>query len=245
MRADYARVYRDHYERHWWWRAREGLLVKEIARREPPDSWQSILDIGCGDGLFFDQLKRFGEVWGVEFDPSIVSRHGPHRTRIATVPFDESYRPGRRFRLILMLDVLEHLADPVDALRLAGRLLEPGGALLITVPAFRFLWTSHDDINQHRDRYTAARLRERAREANLEVASSRYLFPSLVIGKLAVRLLEQVRGPGAARVPPAGLNEFLRRFAVAEERVLGPARIPFGTSLLAWCKIRNPNQPTP
>jgi SAM-dependent methyltransferase len=238
VRADYAQIYRDLHQRHWWWRARNAVLLREIARHEPPDSWQSILDVGCGDGLFFDELKRFGEVWGVETDPSIVDPFGPHRARISTVPFDQFYRPGRRFRLILMLDVLEHLPDPVGALGLAGRLLEPGGALLITVPAFRSLWTSHDDINRHRDRYTAARIREQVRQADLEVSSSRYLFHSLVIGKLAVRLLERVRRPRAPRVPPGWLNELLRRVTLAEERVLGPARLPFGSSLLAWGRAR-------
>lgn len=61
---------------------------------------------------------------------------------------------GKDYSLILMLDVLEHLEDPVGALQHAVDLLTPEGTLLITVPAFMALWTNHDVLNHHLTRYT-------------------------------------------------------------------------------------------
>ena len=73
--------------------------------------------------------------------------------------------PMRPYDLILMLDVLEHVEHPAVVLRQAIEWLKPDGAMLITVPAFDWLWTAHDDLNHHVKRYSAAELRELVRSA--------------------------------------------------------------------------------
>ena len=146
MRDDYLKLYRELYQQHWWWRAREKFILKTLAALQPPGGWTRILDVGCGDGLFFDQLMPFGEVEGVEASAASVSEHGPYRSRIHICSFDENFQPGKQFTLILMLDVLEHLADPAAALRRALALLAPGGMVLATVPAFN---TSVDKSRRH------------------------------------------------------------------------------------------------
>jgi SAM-dependent methyltransferase len=234
MDVAYARRYRELYERHWWWRAREHVILDTLRRIEPPGGFPSILDIGCGDGLFFDRLAGFGVVEGVESDASLVDPDGKHRARIHVGPFDARFQPGRRYSLILMLDVIEHLDDPVGALRHARTLLEPGGVFLATVPAFRLLWTAHDDFNHHHTRYTKRTFRELARQGGIEVVVEKYLFQWTFPAKLAVRLAEASfrRTPVPARVPPAGLNRALYLLSRAEQRLLGPLPVPFGTSLL-------------
>src|SRR5262245_47239949 len=154
MDPEYAQRYREIYEKHWWWRARERLILSTIEKIKSQGSRGSILDIGCGDGLLFDRLSAFGEVEGVEMDASLVSPKNPWKNRIHVCPFDDSFRPQKRYSLILMLDVLEHFADPLDPLRRALALLDQDGILLITVPAFLFLWTTHDELNHHFTRYT-------------------------------------------------------------------------------------------
>jgi trans-aconitate methyltransferase len=237
VKQAYADAYRDLYHRHWWWRAREAVLLREIVQRTPAAGWGRILDVGCGDALFFDQLMRIGDVWGVESDASLVRENGPYRTRVHVGRFDSSFVPPQPFRLILMLDVLEHVQDPVAMLTRVRELLEPGGSLLLTVPAFQSAWTRHDDINEHVVRYTRGRLEPMVRAAGLTLASSRYLFHWLFPVKLAVRGWEALRSgePAPASIPPAWLNATLRAACVMEARLLGWARLPLGTSLLAWC----------
>jgi SAM-dependent methyltransferase len=237
MKPEYAAAYRDLYQRHWWWRAREALLLREIARHTPPGGWHTILDVGCGDGLFFDQLRRFGEPWGVEVDASLVPADSPHRPRIHIGGFDASFHPPGPIGLVLLLDVLEHLHRPVEALRHVLGLLAPHGSVLITVPAFQGLWTGHDDLNQHVARYTRASLERVVREAGLMPVSSRYLFHWLFPAKLGVRALEalSLSRPAPAAVPPSAINRMLYYWCRAEERGLSWAHLPFGTSVLAWC----------
>ena len=157
MDAEYGQRYRDLYARHWWWRAREAALLDTLKAIAPVGSRHWILDVGCGDGLFFDRLHEMGEVEGIEPDASLVDPQGAHRHRIHIQPFDDRFRPSANYSLILMLDVLEHLEDPVAALRHAASLLTETGRLVITVPAFRILWTNHDVINHHPRRATPNR----------------------------------------------------------------------------------------
>ena len=237
MKQAYAGVYRDLHERHWWWRSREAVLLRELAARAPGGGWRRILDVGCGDALFFDQLKRFGDVWGVEPDASLIRDDNPYRARIHVGSFDESSRAEAPFGRVLMLDVLEHMRDPVRALRRVREVLEPDGALLVTVPAFPVLWTRHDDWNDHVVRHTRRSLGRAAGEAGLTVVASRYLYHWLFPAKLAVRAVEAMRRgrAGPASIPPTWINRTLIRVSEAEERLLGWARLPFGSSLLAWC----------
>lgn len=235
MDADYGGQYRDLYERHWWWRARERQILDVLHRYRPASGWRAILDVGCGDGLFFDRLSELGNVEGVEADASLVNADGPHRERIHIAPFDARFQPGKRYSLLLMLDVLEHLCHPSAALRHAVELLEPGGMIVITVPAFMVLWTTHDELNRHVTRYTTRRLVALARDAGLDVLVTRYFFHWLCLPKLLLRLGERVihRDPAPPRIPPRAINQALYWLSRAEQRTLSGLRLPLGSSLIA------------
>jgi SAM-dependent methyltransferase len=234
MDPTYGERYRDLFEKHWWWRARSRLILDLLRRIDPPQGWQTILDIGCGDGLFFPELSRLGDVEGVEPFAELVNPSNPYRERIATVPFDENYRPGKRYSLILMLDVLEHIEDAVGALRHALGLLEPGGKFVATVPAFTALWTHHDVLNQHFVRYTKSTFREVARKAGLRIAEERYLYHWTCPVKLGIGLGERLFRLQAkpAQVPISPVNELLYHLSRIEQRILTPLSLPFGSSLL-------------
>lgn len=234
MDTAYGASYGELYRRHWWWRAREHFLLQHVRELDLPGSPPAILDVGCGDGLFMSQLAGFGEVWGVEPDSALVSPAGPWSARIHRGPFDSSYAPGRRFSLILMLDVLEHIPNADAALTHALRLLEPRGTLLITVPAFRSLWTRHDELNQHVTRYDRRSFGELADRVGMRIREMRYFYHWLFPAKLAVRGLERFSGgrPRPPRVPPAWLNRALFGVARAEQAATRHMPLPFGSSLL-------------
>jgi SAM-dependent methyltransferase len=234
VRADYGECYRDLYEKHWWWRARERLILETLRRKQPPGGWKKILDVGCGDGLFFEPLSKFGEVEGIEPAEALISKTGVHRFRIHLGPFDESFQPGKQYSLILMLDVLEHLPDPVGALRHALALLASGGALLVTVPAFKMLWTNHDVINEHFTRFTKKTFRVLARQAGLRIQTERYFFQWVFPLKLATRVGERLMGlpPKPPAVPPRWVNGLLYGLSRLEQKTWGALPLPFGSSLM-------------
>jgi 2-polyprenyl-3-methyl-5-hydroxy-6-metoxy-1,4-benzoquinol methylase len=234
VRADYGARYRELYQQHWWWRARESIILDVLRQHQPPHGWNRILDVGCGDGLFFDQLLRFGDVEGVESDETLVSQSGPHRSRIHIGRFEEDLQLKTDFSLVLMLDVLEHLPDPASAIRYALHLLTSGGTLLITVPAFRFLWTNHDVLNQHVTRFTKRSFRNVAAKAGLEIEFEQYFFYWLFAAKTLERVVETmlrlpVKPPS---VPAPPVNTTFYWLSRLENKTLGRLVLPFGSSLM-------------
>jgi len=235
--TEYGARYRELFERHWWWRARERVILDALDAHRPAAGCHTVLDIGCGDGLFFDRLLAIDGVKlveGIEPAEALVSPHGPHRARITVAPFDDSFTPGHKYSAILMLDMLEHLPDPTGAVRHALSLLEPGGVFLATVPAFMALWTRHDELNHHYTRYTSDTFRALAAAAGLRVDEARYFFRWTALAKLATRLTEAAMpgAPAAPTVPPAPVNRALFALSRLEEKLLGSVPVPFGSSLL-------------
>jgi SAM-dependent methyltransferase len=232
VEREYSEAYGEIYRRHWWWRAREEVVVETLRRHLPKRGGAEILDIGCGDGFLFDRLAEFGRAEGVEPESAMIGDR--FRGRIYPVPFDERFQPNKRYAVVLMLDVLEHLREAKAALRHATELIEPGGTLLVTVPAFPALWTAHDDLNHHVRRYTRRSFRELAQGEALRIIEERYLFQALFPVKLALRAVESLfrLAPRVPSVPPAWLNQALRGYVRAEEKIFRKIPAPFGSSLL-------------
>ncbi len=238
MDATYAAAYARLYREHWWWRVREGILLRTIRQILGARSRDArILDVGCGAGLFFDALEAFGHVEGIEADRVAVEQSGRWRDRIHLGAL-ATFRSHAAYHLILLLDVLEHVEHPEILLRQGAAMLAPGAAVLVTVPAFDWLWTSHDDLNHHVKRYSAKEMRRLLRNAGFEVEETRYLFPSLVLPKLLIRAREALAPSSASvpRVPGRLLNRALAGWFRAETLIAG--WLPFGSSLLVVARLK-------
>lgn len=234
MDYNYAQSYRTLDSEHWWWRARKEAILDLLQLRLPREGWGEILDIGCGDGLFFDQLLKFGNVEGVEPCSELISPDSPHRHRIHLSTFDDMFRPGKHYSLILLLDVLEHVVNPVGFLRHALRLLTENGTILITVPAFNILWTNHDIVNHHLTRYTKKSFRAVAEKAGMSIIEERYWFQWTFPVKLAQRACEKLLriDPANPKIPITSINRNLYRLSRSELAIANRVSFPFGSSLL-------------
>lgn len=227
-------------QKHWWFRARREIVLAVAGQLLPQGA--RVLDVGCGTGFVLERLRERYEAFGVDVSPLAVElcrARGLDRVALGSTE-DLSAVAGCRFGGIFLLDVLEHLDDDLDALARLREALAPGGVVVITVPAFRFLWSAHDDVNEHRRRYTLDQLRTLVARAGLEVERATYfntsLFPLAAVVRMVGRLLG-ARGVGGLRIPPEPINGALRRIFASERRWLtrGPhgGSFPFGVSLLA------------
>lgn len=236
MDPRYAAAYGAIARTHWWWAARDEVVLQAIAdlRRGRPRG--RLLDVGCGDGRLLDVLAAHHDVVGLEPDSTTGASTTAGRYPIHLCPFSSPLPIEGLFDVVMMLDVLEHLSDPVAALRLAASLLDERGALVITVPALPVLWTRHDVLNHHHRRYTQKSLDDELREAGLVASSSRYFFHALGLAKLAVRGLERIHRnePAVPAVPPEPINTLARAFSAIEFRATARfAHVLPGSSLLA------------
>lgn len=222
---------------HWWFAARRKILERVIRHRLPAPT--SILEIGCGPGGNLPMLSSMGRVWAMEMDayaleearrvvPGLDIRQGWLPDQI---PFED-----RCFDLICLFDVLEHVEDDVAALKRIYPLLEKRGVVLLTVPAFQWLYGPHDKAHHHFRRYTAFRLRGVASQAGFRVERCGYfntlLFPLAAAERLAMRFLGKQESNGAVLRNPL-LNAFLFKVFAFERYVLPYAFFPFGVSVIA------------
>ena len=217
---------------------RERWVLQVLRQNCPANGWGSILDVGCGDGLLFDRLMEFGDVEGVETCRELVDPANPQFQKIHIGPFDDSFRPGKQYSLILLLDVLEHIPDPGAALRRCESLLKPGGSLVITVPAFNVIWTNHDVLNHHMTRYHRATLLPLLQKAGFKIEDSAYWFQWTFPVKLAQRFTEKLfrLRPANPKIPLVAVNRALYSLCALEHSILGPLHLPFGTTLFARCR---------
>jgi SAM-dependent methyltransferase len=226
-------------DRHWWYQGRRTVLECAIERLGLPAHAQ-ILDAGCGSGRNMVELARLGTVTGVELSGTSVQlareRYAGEVVEgsVMDMPFDDA-----NFDLTVSLDVIEHLEDDIGALRELRRVTKPGGALLVTVPAYQWLWSGHDEINHHHRRYNRRTLLSAAQSGGWELESFTN-FSSLTLPvAILLRALERFM-PSTTKssldlwVPPAPLNWALRQPLNLEARVIGRGgSIPAGLSLLA------------
>lgn len=238
MQPGYASQYRTLWEHHWWWRSREAHVLECVRRlRKHQPGPARILDVGCGDGLFFQALSRFGDVEGIEPDASLVN--DPRwRDRIKVARMGEAAidLPAETYDLILMLDVLEHIADDRQALASLWDAQRPGGRLLITVPALNWLWSGHDVVNDHHRRYDRETLRKVLERSGFRVEWLRYFFFWTVAPLLLRRWLDpagrRVAADQAVTIPPAPLNCLLTMASRGEHALGRVVPWPLGSSLL-------------
>jgi SAM-dependent methyltransferase len=241
MEPSFYAEYFEIEDRHWWFVGRREIFLRLLDRLLPPSRNgrpRRILDVGCGTGTMLLHLARYGSVQGVDADEEAVRfcrQRGIEYVQRAEVPLP--FEP-EAFDLVTLLDVLEHVDDDRGMLRELNRVLRPGGMLLLTVPAYRFLWGPQDEVSRHRRRYVAREIEERATEAGFQLRRLSYFNTLLFPGIAAIRLLrprrrgEDLRSDFAL-TRPGRLNDLLGRVFALEASLLERIDLPFGVSILA------------
>ncbi|MFZ5644838.1 MAG: class I SAM-dependent methyltransferase [Bacillota bacterium] len=230
-------------QNHWWFVARRAIL-KAVIEKYLERSPKFILDAGCGTGGNLDFLKSLGgHVTAVEMN-STAARIAAEKHGIGVLTGslpDKMPFPEESFDLITLLDVLEHVEYDEKALSVLGSLLRPGGYLLVTVPAFSFLWGYHDEVHDHKRRYRSMELANKIKKANLKMVYCSYfnffLFPAIAAARFTGRLLSSKSPNGDLYMPPHIINNLLKAVMSSEAAILQNTRLPVGVSLIALaCK---------
>jgi SAM-dependent methyltransferase len=232
--------YRELYEleeRHWWFRSRRRVVAALLARAGATTGSPRILDAGCGTGRNLVDYARLGPAEGVDASPEAVAFcHRRGLTEVRESPLETLPFPDGRFDLIVATDVIEHLDDDRRALAELRRVAAPGGRLVLTVPAYGWLWSVHDVSMHHRRRYTLGRLRAAVGATGWRTELGTYFFSALLPGAAAVRLGRRALGREESgsdlELGPRSLNRALELPSHAEARLIARGgRLPAGLSV--------------
>lgn len=221
---------------HWWFVARRRILSDQISALPlPPDA--RILEVGCGPGGNLAMLSRYGSVSAMEFNDDareIAAKRSGIVIQGGALPDDLAFEPSS-FDLVAALDVIEHIEDDSAAVKSLARLLKPSGSLIITVPAYRWLWSRHDDIHHHKRRYRRDGVRALVEGAGLSVVKLSHfntvLFPLIVFLRLAEKLLG-LSGRSDDEMPVPIVNRILGSLFSTERYILRHLSLPVGISIL-------------
>ncbi len=242
-------------DKHWWFASRTRAILAYLDRCVGAGRGLRVLDIGCGAANMAHHLRHYGHVVGVDNNPRPldVARQRGMEVRQGTadaLPFG-----AEEFDLLAMLDTVEHVPAEGKAFEECARVLRspdpaagrPGGRLLVTVPAFMFLWSHNDVINMHQRRYTVPELKAKLTQHGFKVLRISYnnffIFPLAA----ALILLRRDRAEPELASPhfdddsyqvemePASplVNRVLTWVGKLETALLRRTSLPFGTSIIA------------
>ena len=230
--AKYPDLERDHF----WWATRRALVTQLVEEISGPNPIR-ILDVGCGSGMTASALVPLGaSVVGVDLETH-GHLHVPAEVELIEGDYLTLAGGLGTFEVVLALDSIEHFADEPEVISALAGNVAPGGHLITTVPAYRFLWSSHDDTNMHYRRYTARRLRAALAVSGLEVKRIGYVFAALTLPKLLLSTWERISGKQAPAGTEVGgsANSIAASYFELETHVAKRRRnfLPFGTSVVA------------
>ena len=224
-------------QHHWWFVARRRILADVVRRIVQPPKRARVLEVGCGTGHNLAMLGEFGKLDACELDAiarGMASDRLGRPVLEARLPNLSMFKAGS-YDLIALLDVLEHVPDDLGSLKAIRGLLKPGGALVVTVPANKWMWSAHDVAHHHFRRYTKSELARLFRQAGYDIQLHSYFNTLLFPAVAAARLIGKLRGnetPDDA-MPGKRVNEILNKVFGFEAGLIGRLPMPFGVSLIA------------
>lgn len=238
---EYAKL--DRIERqHWFYCGKRAIVRYWINRYLSLRPSDLLIDAGCGTGTFLVEMSRICRVLGLDAHDESVAlarpRLGAVGAQILQTGLERVALPDGCAAVITMLDVLEHLDDDGAAVQEMMRLLRPGGLLVVTVPALRWLWSDWDVALHHRRRYSRNALLRVADRPGTQVLRCAYFNTALLPPIALIRLWRKLRParPGAPRaedhIPGRWLNRLLYH-AMVTPACWDWFHPPLGVSLLA------------
>lgn len=231
-------------ETHFWHKAKRQFVSDLIVRYHRKEkSSTTILDVGIGSGGNTKALQQFGEVWGIDAsDQAIHIAKTRGLKNIRRESAEHTSFKNNYFDVITILDLLEHARDR-QVLQETYRISKKGGLVIITVPAYPWLWSTWDEILGHKRRYTKNSLETVLSNQHFQILKLSYCYSFLLLPAMIVRVIKSflykdTQYPSDFSVGNKLLHAFCGTLAAWERFIIIKLNIPlpFGLSLVAVCR---------
>ena len=223
---------------HWYYVAKGRAMLDMLGQFQCDE----VLDVGAGSGIFSKTLLDHDICQSAVCVDSGYPKEWQENHHGKNISFVKSQSKTSQ-NLILMMDVLEHVPDDTALLKQYTDSMSKGGKVLITVPAFQFLWSGHDVFLEHYRRYTISMIEDLVKNAGLKPVKSRYFFGSLFPIIAAMRVGKNLitnRGihepKSDMKLYPDWLNKSLISIHRVEQKILFPVNKIAGLSVFCLCE---------
>lgn len=244
--TEYAKMAEE--ESHHWWHLGKMHFVEDLIKRTySPKKQLKILELGCGTGHFTQRLKKYGKVLGADISVEALkvcrNRGITNTKKVDITKMTPSVFGGEKYDLVLALDVLEHIQDDLNVMERTHRILADDGLFIITVPAYKFLWSDHDEALHHKRRYRSVELTTKLTDAGFEIVHKThyvaFLFPAIFAYRMFRNIFSRDVYPKTSYfMLPSLLNRFLFFLLKIETRLSQLFYLPVGTTFAVVARKR-------
>jgi len=241
--AEYQKMY--DFEKFYWWHVGRQKIIRTFLSLLKLPANSKILDIGCGTGGNMEVLKEFGSVQGLDNSvqaKNFCAKQGFNNVIVGDISDMKKMFPEQSLDLVTAFDVLEHLEDDRTAMRDVKSILKQGGYFLITVPAYQFLWSEHDEALHHKRRYDYKQLKERLQESGYQIIKGGYVITFIAPIIIAFRGIKNIfkSKPKESKtdyiILPGFANKMLIWSLELEAFLSRYCNLPFGISVICIAK---------
>jgi SAM-dependent methyltransferase len=225
---------------HWWFESRKSIIKSFLKSKLKKKI--DILDFGCGVGINLEMLADFGNVFYYDDNKKVMYLNKNNNNFFKMKAVGNLKKTKKKFDLIVALDVIEHIDNDSKVVNYLGSLLKKNGKILITVPAYQFLFSLKDKILHHKRRYTKFSL-NKIMNKKFHIIKSTYfnffLSPAIISATLFLKLFNKNYIDSVEKKPNVIINFFFKLIFTSEKFFLNIINFPFGISILFFGEKKN------
>jgi ubiquinone/menaquinone biosynthesis C-methylase UbiE len=237
---EYERNY--NLENNYWWFVGVRRMVHMLLQKSGVTKIEKCLDIGCGTGALLDELKpKTKELYGADISPealSFCSERGHPADKLIQCSAEKLPFPDNYFDVVTAIGLIEHVREEEKFIMELNRIMKPNGVLIMLTSSFPFLWSEHDDANEHLRRYYLTDIKNKFEDKNLVTIKlshmNFFLFPAIAV-TLKLNDLFRKKDADPERImpiPPAFINSLLTFILTIETFLMTFMRLPWGVSMI-------------
>ena len=235
MKSDVYKRHIKNFSNHWWFQARKKIIETTISKNFKRKL--NILDFGSGSGVNIKMLSKYGFV--NIYEPHLKTTKYLKLEYQNTKKFKILKKIGKnKFDLIILADVLEHIKYDKKELERLSKNLNKNGHILITVPAYKFLFSIKDKILGHHRRYNKSQISKLFK--NFDTIKLTYfnffLFPPIALTIIICKIFKVKFIKTVENLPSYLINKILFNIFNIEKKMINIFNLPFGVSILGLFK---------
>lgn len=230
---------------YWWLVAKYKTILKLTAKfTKIKKNKINILDIGCASGGFLEKFGKFLEqnrnyklnLYGIDIVKN-QELSKKKKIKFYLIKKGEKYPfPKNSFNIITLIDVLEHIKNERFVLKEIYRILKRDGYIVLSVPAYQFLWGKHDQIYKHFRRYTKSRITHLLEKNSFKILKATYFQSCFIFPLWFYRKFFSKNNSDDFLIIPKILNNILTKVLLLEGWVSEYISLPFGSTIICIAK---------